>query len=330
MEIVRCHPEDKPGEALADAPCPFVQSQADLPTITLADAQARFHSEAVRGVCDTGRYRCSYYVWGSGPPIVMIPGIADDSLSFILVSALLAPHFRCIAYDLPTGAGDGARLGRIVHSDLVHDLFALLDHLEISQSYLLGSSFGGTIALAAMHANAPRFPRAILQGAFAYRPLSLAESLPARMARHWPGTIGFLPGRAAFLRKFHFAPFASRPPEVWEYFLQRSNLPPIAAVTHRALMIHRLDLRPLLPEIRQPVLLICGDHDPLVGPSCEEALLSGLRNAGRAKISECGHNPIFSHPEILAELTRRFLTPPSKATSDQSSVITDNKLITDH
>jgi pimeloyl-ACP methyl ester carboxylesterase len=119
-----------------------------------------------------------------------------------------------------------------------------------------------------------------------------------------------LPGRTTLLRWFHFAPFAPRSPEVWSYFLKRSNSHPIAAVAHRALMIHRLDLRPILSEIHQPVLLVCGDHDPLVSPFCEEALLHGLPNAGRAQITSCGHNPLFSHPEILAELVRQFLTPP--------------------
>ena len=312
MEVL---PEPKVGsltEIPPAAPCPFIQSPAQLPTITLAEAQARFQREAVRGVCDTGRYRCSYYVWGKGPPVVMIPGLADDALSFILVSALLAPHFRCIAYDLPAGGGvgDGARLRRIIHAGLAQDLSALLDHLNIGQSYLLGSSFGGTIALIAMHSSPRRFPRAVLQGAFACRPLELIESSLSRLARYWPGNMRHLPGRISLLRWFHFAPFASRPPEVWNYFLERSNLPPIAAVAHRALMIHRLDLRPILSEIRQPVLLVCGEHDPLVGPACEEALLRGLPNAGRAQIAGCGHNPLFSHPEILAELVRQFLTPP--------------------
>src|SRR5438128_12474508 len=107
MEIVH---RSQFSEATADSSCPFIQSHAQLPTITLADAQSRFQREAVRGVYDTGRYRCPYYVWGSGPPLVMIPGLADDSLSFILVIALLAPHCRCIAHDLPTASGDRARL----------------------------------------------------------------------------------------------------------------------------------------------------------------------------------------------------------------------------
>jgi pimeloyl-ACP methyl ester carboxylesterase len=312
MEVVPKPRTKCPNQISSAASCPFIQSPGQLPTITLANAQARFEVEAVRGICDTGRYRCRYYVWGNGPPIAMIPGLADDALSFILVSALLSPHFRCIAYDLPAGgsAGDGARLRRIAHTDLVQDLSALLDHLNINQSYLLGSSFGGTIALAAMHSNPRRFPRAILQGAFACRPLGFAGCSLARLARYWPGTMHLLPGRTTLLRWFHFPPFAPRPPEVWNYFLERSNLHPIAAVAHRALMIHRLDLRPILSEICQPLLLVCGEHDPLVGVTCEEVLLRGLPNAGRAQVAGCGHNPLFSHPEILAELVRQFLTPP--------------------
>lgn len=301
--------DDRSCKIDAAVPCPFVRSSSELPTISLTEAQAKFQREAVGGVCETGRYRCPYYVWGTGPPIVMIPGLADDALSFLFVSALLAPHFRCIAYDLPAGVGDGARLRHIGHAVLVQDLFALLDHLKISQCYFLGSSFGGTIALAAMHSDPPKFPRAVLQGAFAHRPLTPVESFLARLGRYWPGTMRLLPGRTSLLRRFHFAPFASRPPEVWKYFLERSNAPPIAAVAHRALLIHRLDLRRILSEIRQPVLLVCGDHDPLVGPACEEALLHGLPNAGRATIAACGHNPLFSHPEVFAELVRQFLTP---------------------
>ena len=72
-----------------------------------------FFREAERGVCDTGRYRCSYYSWGRGPALVFIPGLCDDQLSFILPIARLKKHFRCIAYNLPSGQGDGAGLGAI-------------------------------------------------------------------------------------------------------------------------------------------------------------------------------------------------------------------------
>jgi pimeloyl-ACP methyl ester carboxylesterase len=283
---------------------------------TPSQALSRFAREAHRGVCDTGRYRCPYYVWGTGPPLVLVPGLCNDALSFVLLVGLLSPHFHCIAYDLPTGQGDGARLRAYRHADHVGDLFALLDHLELERAYLFAVSFGSTIALGALAAAPERLPRAVLQGGFACRPLAWAEVALASLARYWPGSLRRVPLLAEILRHAHHGPFAGQPPEIWDFFLERSRTPPISAVAQRALLLNQLDLRPLLPDIRQPILLICGDRDPLVHKSCERALMSGLPDASRAEITACGHLPIFTHPEVVAELTHRFLAPLPCAAGD--------------
>lgn len=280
----------------------------------LHEAQQQFAREARHGVCDTGRYRCPYYVWGTGPPLLFIHGLCDDRLSFLLPIAFLCRHFRCIAYDLPTGRGDGAKLGRYHQEDLVADVFALLDHLGEEQTYLYGSSYGSTITLAALHQRPASFPRAVLQGGFAYRPLAPAELLLASFGRWWPWPMARLPMRSV-LRQGHFAPFAGRPPARWDYFLQRCGAPPMQAVARRAWLLHNTDLRSLLPQICQPVLLICGDRDPLVNKSCEEVLLHGLPRAYRVELPACGHLPQYSHPEMLAEVVYQFLTPPPPAKS---------------
>ncbi len=284
-------------------------------TVTLAEALSRFEREAVRDVCDTGRYRCPYYVWGQGPPLVFLHGMADNSRSFLLATALLSRHFRCVAYDLPTGRGDRARVGRYTHADLVADLWALLDHLRLRQSYVFASSFGSTVALAALRERPERLPRAVLQGGLARRPLARAEWLVAQFARHWPGRMGRLPIHKRFLREVHYGPFAGRPPEVWDYFTEGTGRTSVRAFAHQALMLHRLDLRPLLAEVRQPVLLVCGDEDRVVGREHEEVLLRGLPNAGRVELLGCGHVPALTHPEVLAEVVRQFLTPPCRPTS---------------
>ena len=50
--------------------------------------------------------------------------------------------------------------------------------------------------------------------------------------------------------------------------------------------------------------------------------MSGLPNATRAEIGGCGHLPMFSHPDVLAELTYRFLTPlPCSAGARSSPVM---------
>jgi pimeloyl-ACP methyl ester carboxylesterase len=270
---------------------------------------ARFEREAVWGRFDTGRYRCPYYVWGDGPPLLFVHGLCDEARSFLLPIGLLSRHFCCISYDLPTGRADGAVLAAYRHADLVRDVHALLDHLAINRCDVLGSSFGSTIALAAMHEQPERFGHGILQGGFAHRPLAWAEVLLARLARYWPWPMHRLPLLAPVLRYSHGGSFRDRGPEFWGYFLQRNGAAPMKAVARRALLLHEVDFRHLLPHIQQPVLLICGDEDPLVGKACEEVLQAGLPHATRLEIARCGHLPHFTHPEMFAEVIRRFLLP---------------------
>jgi 3-oxoadipate enol-lactonase len=278
----------------------------------LADVFHRLRTQAQRGTCDTGHYRCSYYVWGSGPPLVFIPGMSTNALSFAPVIARLAANFRCIAYDLPGDGSDGASLGRLTHADLVDDLFALLDHLGLQQAYLLGFSFGSTVALAALRAQAERFPRAILENGFARRKLAPAEVLLARLTNHCWAPMGKLPFFLSLLRRSHSAPFADRP-EAWKFFVERCCAPPMAAVAHRALLLHRFDMTQKLPEVRQPVLLVTGDIDPLVGPDCTAVLRHGLPDAVHVELTGCGHFASFSHSAALADVVRQFLVPPCAA-----------------
>jgi pimeloyl-ACP methyl ester carboxylesterase len=278
--------------------------------IDFAEAKARFEAEARHGVCDTGRYRQPYFSWGEGPPLLFVHGLGDSSHSFLMPMARLSLHFRCIAYELPSGHRDRARLRRYTHDDLVADIWALLDHLGLRQSYILGSSLGATIVLKALHTRPERLPRAILQGGLAYRPLRRAERLLAYWGRFLPGSMASLPGREKVLLKTAGTGFKEMYPDIWNHFLECSGRARLSAFAGQAYMLHGLDLRPLLPAIRQPVLLVCGDQDRVVPRVHAEMLLEGLPNAGRVVIEGCGHVPSYTHPHIYAEVIRQFLTPP--------------------
>ncbi len=304
-EAGRC---DQPCALACPDVCPL-HAPAALPPIDLHDALRRFETEAVRGVCDTGRYRMPYFVWGEGSPLVFIHGVMDSRHAWIMAASRLSAHFRCIAYDLPAGCGDGARLGRINHSDLVEDLWGLLDHLKISRSYVLGSSFGATIALTAMHQRPERLPRGVLQGGLALRPLRRAERFLARFGRILPGTTRRLPYLEKVMLKVNGAGFQDKHDAFYRYFLETTGRTPIKAFARYALMLGQVDLRPLLAEVKQPVLLFCGDLDVVARPIQAEILLNGLPNARRVIVEGCGHVPGYSHPEVLAEVVRQFLTP---------------------
>jgi pimeloyl-ACP methyl ester carboxylesterase len=296
-----------------------VHGQAALTPIELDDARARFARDAVRSTCDTGRYRMPYYVWGEGPPLLFIHGVSDTSHSFLLTISRLSANFRCVAYDLPGSLGDGARLSSYTHADLVRDVWALLDHLGVRQSYVVGSSFGSTIALMALRERPERLPRAVLQGGLARRPLRGGERIIARVGRYVPGTMARVPLREKMIAKVHSFAFVNRPFAVWKYFLKCTGRTPIRTFAYQALWLDKVDLRPILPDVKQPVLLLCGERDPLIGRAHEEVLLAGLPNAGRVLVEGCGHTPSYTHPEVFAEVVRQFLTPPPSAVVTRSS-----------
>jgi pimeloyl-ACP methyl ester carboxylesterase len=283
-----------------------IESAAPIP---LAEALRRWRERARFGVCDTGRYRCRWFEWGEGPPVLFIHGMADQARSFVPVMAHLASTFRCVAYELPAGEGDGARLGRITHADLVADVFVLLDRLHVDRVSLYSSSFGGMIALAALHQAPQRFFRAVLQCAFAYRPLAPAEQFLVRLLRHLHRPIRDLPLRNWLQRRADAHAFVAAPPGLWEFQRELSGQTPVPAVAHRALLMDGLDQRSLLPDIGQPILLITGDRDSLVGQTCTDELARGLPHADRLEFTNCGHYPQYTHAPGVAEALRRFLLP---------------------
>ena len=278
--------------------------------LLLRDCLEHWLREAQHGEVDTGRYRCRYVVWGRGPTLVLIPGMAMDSLGFVMLMSRLQTHFRCVSFDLPNGEADGARLMTYRHADHVADLFALLDHLAIRQCGLLGSSFGSTIALSALHAQPGRFSHGLLQGGFARRALAWAEVLAGSFARFLPGTLTPWPFARPLLAYNQRASLVAREPAVWNFFVEQNLRMPLRALAGRALMIHQLDLRSMLPTIKQPMLMVCGDRDPLVGKACEAELKQGLPLAARAEIEDCGHLPQLTHPEVFAEVVKQFLQAP--------------------
>jgi pimeloyl-ACP methyl ester carboxylesterase len=130
------------------------------------------------------------------------------------------------------------------------------------------------------------------------------------MARHWRGTLRQLPLRAAVQKKADAPAFACAVPEAWTYQRANTSVTPIRAVAHRALLIDQMDLRPILPRVTHPVLLITGDKDSLVGHDAQEELLAGLPHADRLQFQNCGHYPQYTHSAGVAEALRRFLLPP--------------------
>ena len=275
----------------------------------LHTALDRYHREVQHDRFTTPRYRLDYLVWGpaTGAPVILVHGLCDCPRSFAMLMARLVDHgFRCISYHLADGRGDQARLGAYSHADYTADLIALLDHLQIDQADILGSSFGSTISLRSLCDHPTRFRRAVLQGGFARRPLLAIERGLAQIGRYWPWRMGELPIRESAMAKLEAGQFAGCPPEIFRFLIENSGQTPIRAAARRALLLDKLDLRPRLPRIPHPVLMIGGDRDTIVPRMYEEEVEAGLPQVQRIEFSPCGHYPQYTLPTPMANAVMEF------------------------
>ena len=85
-------------------------------------------------------------VAGSGPPLLLIPGLGATRVVFDPLLPLLTPHVRAAVYDQRgIGASQGDP-GPFTTEQLGDDGVAVLDGLGITAATVLGASFGGMVA----------------------------------------------------------------------------------------------------------------------------------------------------------------------------------------
>lgn len=95
---------------------------------------------------------------GDGPPVVLLHGLSATRRNVVQGSrALIKRGYRLISYDA-RGHGASSPAPRYEYSDLVADLEAVLDHLDIERAALVGSSMGAATAMAFTLAHPERVP----------------------------------------------------------------------------------------------------------------------------------------------------------------------------
>jgi pimeloyl-ACP methyl ester carboxylesterase len=104
--------------------------------------------QVLRQLPGAGSLTLSGEVAGDGPAVVLLHGLSATRRNVVQGSrALIRRGYRLIAYDA-RGHGASSPAPRYEYSDLVADLAAVLDELELERAALVGSSMGATTAMA--------------------------------------------------------------------------------------------------------------------------------------------------------------------------------------
>ena len=91
--------------------------------------------------------------------------------------------------------------------------------------------------------------------------------------------------------------------------LPEAQGPHLAALARGLELLRGTDLRPLLPGIILPTLVIAGQYDRVTLPAAAHALADSLPNARYVEIRRAAHAPFLSHLTELSALLADFLLP---------------------
>lgn len=227
-------------------------------------------------------------------PITLLPGLACDAGLWRDQLEALAPHGAVRVSDVHTRFASLAQMAAALLAEERGDLL------------LCGASMGGMLALEVLRQAPQRVKALALLGSTA-RP-----DTPELIRLRSDAIVLFEQGRmlevlqANVLFAFHPAN-GERPGLVKSYLdmIQRAGAPQLIA-QNRAVMA-RQDYRPLLPDIRCPALVVCGDADQLTPPECSLELATLIPAARLEMLDECGHMLTLEQPQRVNALLLDWL-----------------------
>jgi len=244
---------------------------------------------------------------GNGPPVVLIAGLGSTSRIWGNLPIVMGRQFRVISFD-NRGVGGSTDGGRFSLQGAADDLEAVLDARDLPRAALLGASMGGVIALAAALKIPDRISRLVIASSAARLSIHgrrLLETLQDLLLYAPPDRAGAALMTLAFSPTFHerFARFVEDADRL--YGPEESDLPGILFQLDH--LLQGWDLRNDLPSIDVPVLVLCGDRDPVVAPEDTAELAGLIPHAELVRVPGAAHSVLAEGGEPVLEHLATFL-----------------------
>lgn len=251
---------------------------------------------------------------GDGDPVVLVHGGWSDHRTWALVAPALAESHRVAAYDRRGHGRSEPMAAGTTRRDHERDLAELIEALGSAPAHLVGTSFGGSIALATA-ARRPELVRSVV----VHEPplISLVAGDPSAMGLIRPVVETLATVGERIERGDHdgatrqFVEEIALGPGAWE------QLPPefqaVAVASARSFAIEQHDPgaygidRGALASLSVPVLVTAGDQSPAWFAPIVAELVGAIPEAGLATFAGAGHAPHMTNPADYAAAVTAFL-----------------------
>ncbi|MGH9520111.1 MAG: alpha/beta fold hydrolase [Terriglobales bacterium] len=250
---------------------------------------------------------------GRGPDVLFLHGLLGAGTQFEPAAAQLAPDYCCWVLELP-GISLSPRLRSATLAELVAWLAHTADACALTSFILIGSSWGGALALAFAAAQPHRVRRLVaVAPAHPFWQASLAQRLLlfpplTRVAARVGAGLGR--SRHRDLLAAMYGNPGRMPPSSLDGYRERLCRPGLGAAVAGYARHWRQDqagLRAALSQVTMPVLLLWGSRDRVVPAATAPALRSALPRAQLTLLPGLGHLPFEEDPDAFVAAVRPFL-----------------------
>ncbi|MDI3257447.1 MAG: alpha/beta hydrolase [Kyrpidia sp.] len=238
----------------------------------------------------------SYEDRGTGFPVVLLHGWGGAAASFRPVTDRLSQTHRVLAPDLP-GFGDSPAPGKTWGvRDYTACVLEFMDRLGIAKAHVIGHSFGGRIGIVLASSRPDRVEKMVLVDAAGIR--------PRRSWKYYVRVYTFKTLRAAYQR----VPGKNREERLSKLYARFGSKDYREAGPMRSIMVRVIneDLRPLLPRISVPTLLIWGDRDRDTPLWMGRIMEQEIPDAGLVVLSGAGHFSYLDRFQDFCVIVERF------------------------
>lgn len=241
----------------------------------------------------------------SGPRIVMIHSLALDDSVWNGVASEMEQTADVLTYDCRGHGASDRKSGEFTVDQFADDLADLLDHIGWPNAIVVGCSMGGCVAQAFAAAYADRTNGLGLIDTTAWYGPNAPEEWRKRADK---ALSEGLSGLAEFQTTRWFSDaFRETNPAVVQETLRVFLGNDLQCYAATCAMLGDADLRPHLPNLKMPVMVVVGEEDYATPVSAAEAIREAVSGATLTVIAKGRHLTPIEHPEQIAGELRSLI-----------------------
>ncbi len=275
------------------------------------EATGMTEQEGLRtGFAEVNGARLYYEIRGQGYPVLLLHAGVADSRMWDHQFAVFGRHYRVIRFDLRGFGQSNLAPGSFSYHE---DVASLLDFLGIEKAYVVGQSFGGSVAID-------------FALAYPHRVDALVLGAPNVGGHEFSGEIlCFEAEEEDALERGDLEAATELNLRMWVDGPHRKpeDVDPAIREVVRAMQLQAfsvpvpegVELRPLVPEaitrlgeIQVPTLVIVGDQDVAEFLELSDVVTAGIKGARKVVITGVAHLPNMESPEEFNRIVLGFLS----------------------